>query len=1435
MTTEQTTLAPPQATVSLADIRQTYSQTRLQFTKTRGVPRITREGGIAPDFITLTCLISEIYRSYGDELEPVRQFHPSRETPYSKGHTSSVSHTQISRHATSVVSRDATTTVSEGIIIKRPRKSILEQETYALVSFITELRVRTHAPLREHPNIARLRGVGWDFEDEEATIPRPLLLEELAPQGALDNFWARWNFVRLKFESKLDLARNIGEGIQSMHDCGIVHGDVKPENILIFPRRDADNEFVAKLTDFGHSVFEYSHSKSLPAFTPQWCAPELSLEGAGPKSMGFHEMKQTDVYSYGLVVLSIMLGRPFYESVDDFKTPKSDGKMLRVAIELVSTEDREKHDSDLDLATIELLMRRTIRLRPKHRNLKQCIKIINHYNKINGHKIQTPSGNDFGRGQIVKELKVSEMSSKVAIGHSTFSQTSHQLKAHIAQSLLRIANDSKDPRRMATAWELSICYFSGFGVEISFQRCSEWLSVASEGGIAAARDYAAILHEAMNLSYQVPPRQIKAHQILEVVEHPSEVQATEIVSKHIDYTSSQESDCESDCEDDSMSPTHITTLKEMPNELFDILNAGTLEALQSHLQDSPKDLNSQDMEGNTPLILAARRQKADMLKFLTSQTDVDAGIPNRSGHTVLHFLPMFDDETILYLVPKLAQRRADIHREALSMPLGTEDVVLTPEIRCCSILNAILHGNPTLLECLLEASHAEGVISQCQICETASRFRRILAVSLSIFQAGALAMLVTHVRNRGSREDIGLKTIKVWAGSKLLPLHKVPFNSVAIGALDLPDSLFRAMKYGKRYVEALEETITLLLSTVENVEDLAYSMITEAVESNNREAVQFLLNEGERRRFKKAWWIRGPLDRSPFLRSISLGFREIFKFFLEHDPTLLQRRVKVTCWLGACQHKRKLWDQYTRVLVGHSRQTLLPASEKKHDFNLVQRALWLFIDSNHQDFFFVNAILDHADPELIIRTEDIVRLDGSQIDILKSQYAFPPGDEITVVGSRLYSYERLLGVRQPSRLDGGDFLEHAILSSVFSPAAAIADRFPDVFRTRSRWSCLCVWRSQQKSNIRGTSRVGILRVLRRGSYRQCRFVMERLLPLRTCTNCRKPGNESLSREKDGSEEDGVQQWTRCPLSREEYYHLVIGNIRDKGTDRKDLWNVVEIQAELGHSRSVSYLRQAILHGNTEALDEMLRRGWDPNGPLWAQLQTPLHYAQGLTKLSGHFGELFKAWNPDLPQTDWKNSRSHAVVYQAYQKQHEGNNWTEWNSRLKASQEILRSHGGKILPVATIFTSENETLRAWMFISIVLTYTLLFPLTFTYATKGTWTTMSSGQKLGFSYLWSALSVSLPPLFLLYKINVRTEIKNWIPLSLFFLINHIILPVLIIKVNWRPFLSCHDTIISTGADGTCDSVTRCTNYSFLLPLAAAGIEAVAWVVYESIMDA
>lgn len=366
-----TTSFAPRGNVNLADVKHSISQTRSNFTRLRGNFRRARDDEPSPDFITLVSLICEIYRTHGEDLAPVCQIQADEETQWNKGHTSTISHTKIPGFRKSTVAGYEAST-PQTLIVKRPRQSILEEKSYALISFIIELRIRTHPPLRDHPSIARFRGIGWDFEDEEATIPRPLLLEELAPQGALDNFWDKWNFVRLNFKPKLDMCQDVAEGLLALHQCGIVHGDVKPENILVFPRPSSRDEFMVKLTDFGHSVFEHNRLNALPAFTPQWCAPEATTA----VNMTFKDMAATDCYSYGLVILSIMIGRSFHVGCENIEGHKQDNTMLRKAMELIEREDRENTESDLDVSVIESLLDQTVQRDASKRNLKRCITII---------------------------------------------------------------------------------------------------------------------------------------------------------------------------------------------------------------------------------------------------------------------------------------------------------------------------------------------------------------------------------------------------------------------------------------------------------------------------------------------------------------------------------------------------------------------------------------------------------------------------------------------------------------------------------------------------------------------------------------------------------------------------------------------------------------------------------------------------------------------------------------------------------------------------------------------------------------------------------------------------------------------------------------------------------------------------------------------------
>jgi hypothetical protein len=74
-----------------------------------------------------------------------------------------------------------------------------------------------------------------------------------------------------------------------------------------------------------------------------------------------------------------MLGRPFHPMMDDVETSKKDGSILQKAIKLVEKEDKETHDSDLEVETVASLLRNTIQLNPKLRSLEHCMNIIARY------------------------------------------------------------------------------------------------------------------------------------------------------------------------------------------------------------------------------------------------------------------------------------------------------------------------------------------------------------------------------------------------------------------------------------------------------------------------------------------------------------------------------------------------------------------------------------------------------------------------------------------------------------------------------------------------------------------------------------------------------------------------------------------------------------------------------------------------------------------------------------------------------------------------------------------------------------------------------------------------------------------------------------------------------------------------------------------------
>ena len=96
------------------------------------------------------------------------------------------------------------------------------------------------------------------------------------------------------------IALGIARGLSFLHSVSMVHGDVKPQNVLF------DADFEAHLSDFGLDRLTIPtpaepSSSTTPIGSLGYVSPEAALTGEATK--------EADVYSFGIVLLEILTGR----------------------------------------------------------------------------------------------------------------------------------------------------------------------------------------------------------------------------------------------------------------------------------------------------------------------------------------------------------------------------------------------------------------------------------------------------------------------------------------------------------------------------------------------------------------------------------------------------------------------------------------------------------------------------------------------------------------------------------------------------------------------------------------------------------------------------------------------------------------------------------------------------------------------------------------------------------------------------------------------------------------------------------------------------------------------------------------------------------------------------------------------------------------------
>ncbi len=121
----------------------------------------------------------------------------------------------------------------------------------------------------------------------------PAIVMELVEGFAIDHF-AR----RLTFEQKARLLREVARGLAAAHERGLIHRDLKPDNILVGP------DFRPRILDFGLAL-TVEESRTRPCGfegTPLYASPEQAMGGALTPA--------SDVFSFGSLMFKVLTERP---------------------------------------------------------------------------------------------------------------------------------------------------------------------------------------------------------------------------------------------------------------------------------------------------------------------------------------------------------------------------------------------------------------------------------------------------------------------------------------------------------------------------------------------------------------------------------------------------------------------------------------------------------------------------------------------------------------------------------------------------------------------------------------------------------------------------------------------------------------------------------------------------------------------------------------------------------------------------------------------------------------------------------------------------------------------------------------------------------------------------------------------------------------------
>ncbi|MCX6993075.1 MAG: serine/threonine-protein kinase [Kiritimatiellaeota bacterium] len=169
---------------------------------------------------------------------------------------------------------------------------VMKKELGANEEFVQSFKHEAQAAAAlNHPNVVQIYSFGQVME-------QPYIAMELVSGGRLDEMIA--DGMALEETRSLEIHLQVVAGLRAASDVGLVHGDIKPANILFGLNGQA------KVVDFGLASFIGQQKQDNAVWgTPYYIAPE--------KARGKRVDFRSDIYSLGATLFHVLTGQPPFD------------------------------------------------------------------------------------------------------------------------------------------------------------------------------------------------------------------------------------------------------------------------------------------------------------------------------------------------------------------------------------------------------------------------------------------------------------------------------------------------------------------------------------------------------------------------------------------------------------------------------------------------------------------------------------------------------------------------------------------------------------------------------------------------------------------------------------------------------------------------------------------------------------------------------------------------------------------------------------------------------------------------------------------------------------------------------------------------------------------------------------------------------------------